>query len=59
MNDGWLFKLRSNLGSRYVAPSWPSGDQREAAPDPAIAPEPSLTPGPKLASRAEDDDTAS
>jgi hypothetical protein len=24
MSDGWLFRLRSNLGSRYVAPAWPA-----------------------------------
>ena len=31
MAEGWLFRLRTSLGSQYTAPAWPSVHGAEAA----------------------------
>jgi hypothetical protein len=31
MNEGWLFRLRSSLGSHQSVPAWPSSRTEEAS----------------------------
>ena len=44
MNEGWLFRLRTNLGAGRSAPAWPQGPTAPRADDgpclrrPAAAP---------------------